>query len=78
MSLKQMRENESYLMGSNWSSELKVACYELSQFQPFAKINDMRDCAQTMEDILASIQGGYKYGTNPKNNNIKTRRKTAA
>jgi len=32
--MKQMRENEMFLMGANWSSEIKVACYELSNYQP--------------------------------------------
>lgn len=53
--MKQMRENELFLMGTNWSSEIKVACYELSNYQPYSKINDMREVAQTLEDILQSI-----------------------
>jgi len=33
VSMKQVRENELFLMGTNWSSEIKVACYELSNYQ---------------------------------------------
>jgi hypothetical protein len=40
-------------MGAGWSPAIKVACFELQQIKPQSELNDMREVAQLLEEVLA-------------------------
>jgi len=57
------QENEQILMGEKWTPPIKVACFELQQIRPQRELNDMREVAQLLEDMLLSTSAGKKYKT---------------
>jgi len=46
------QENEQMLMAVNWTAPVKVACFELQQIWPSSDMNDMREIAQLVEDMM--------------------------
>lgn len=50
-------------MAVNWTATVKVACFELQQIWPSSDMNEMREIAQLVEDMLQSTATGKKYLT---------------
>lgn len=56
-----MEINEKMLINMDWSSDLKLACYELQQIRPLQDAEIIRETAQIMEDVLRTVDGVQAY-----------------
>lgn len=64
---REMELNELALMQMDWSTDVKLACYELQQIRPISDSETIKETAQVLEEMLQAVCGqsqGYKY-TNP-------------
>jgi len=50
--LRKDKENESVLMGLNLSAPVKLATFELGLVHPQNELDNMREVALTLEDML--------------------------
>ena len=52
-----MEINELQLMKMDWSTDVKLACYDLQQIRPLADSEMIRETAQVLEDMLQAVCG---------------------
>ena len=56
-----MRETEVSLIALNLSSDLKVASYDLLLARPDVQQSTIYECAETLEEMLKSIDEQKRY-----------------
>ena len=54
---REMEINELQLMKMDWSTDVKLACYDLQQIRPLADSEMIRETAQVLEDMLQAVCG---------------------